>query len=64
MLGALVRLVADAALVAALLFLSAGTLSWWRAWVLLVVLLVVRSFTAAAVYRVSPALLQERAFSW
>lgn len=56
----LARLVADAALVAALLFLSAGTLSWWRAWVLLALLLVVRSLSAVAVHRVNPALLQER----
>jgi len=61
MLRALVRLVADAALVAALLFLSAGALSWWRAWVLVGVLLVVRCISAAAVYRVSPALVRERA---
>jgi protein-S-isoprenylcysteine O-methyltransferase Ste14 len=54
-------LVADAALVGALLFLSAGTLSWWRAWVLLGVLLLVRTASALAVRRVSPALLQERA---
>jgi protein-S-isoprenylcysteine O-methyltransferase Ste14 len=57
----LVRLVADAGLVGALLFLSAGTLSWWRAWVLLGVMLLVRTTTALAVYRVSPALVQERA---
>ena len=57
----LVRLVADAALVAILLFVSAGTLSWWRAWVLLAVLLVVRTVSAVAVYRANPALLQERA---
>jgi protein-S-isoprenylcysteine O-methyltransferase Ste14 len=61
MLRVLVRLVADAALVAILLFVSAGTLAWWRAWVLLAVLLVVRTVSAIAVYRVSPALLQERA---
>ena len=61
MLTVLVRLVADAALVAILLFVSAGTLSWWRAWVLLAVLLAVRTVSAAAVYRVNPALLQERA---
>lgn len=61
MLKVLVRLVADAALVGALLFLSAGTLSWWRAWVLLGVLLLVRTTSALAVYRVSPALVQERA---
>lgn len=61
MLRVFVRLVADTGLIAALLFLSAGTLSWWRAWVLLGVLLVVRSISALAVYRVSPALLHERA---
>src|SRR5437763_7740541 len=61
MLTILVRLVADAALVAILLFVSAGTLYWWRAWVLLAVLLVVRTVSAVAVYRVNPALLQERA---
>src|SRR5919204_6814277 len=61
MLRVLVRLVADAALVALLLFASAGTLSWWRAWVLLAVLLVVRAVSAVAVYRVNPALLRERA---
>ena len=36
------RLLADAGLVALLLFASAGTLGWWRAWVLLTVLVVVR----------------------
>ncbi len=56
-----IRLVADAALVAILLFLSAGTFSWWRAWVLLAVLLLVRSISAVAVFRVNPALAQERA---
>jgi protein-S-isoprenylcysteine O-methyltransferase Ste14 len=61
MLTILVRVAADAALVAILLFVSAGTLSWWRAWVLLAVLLVVRTLSAVAVYRVNPALLQERA---
>jgi protein-S-isoprenylcysteine O-methyltransferase Ste14 len=60
-LTVLARLAADAALVAILLFVSAGTLSWWRAWVLLAVLLVVRTVSAMAVYRVNPALLQERA---
>src|SRR5919199_1646154 len=61
MLGVLVRLVADAALVAIVLFASAGTLAWWRAWVLLAVLLVVRTAGAVAAYRVNPALLRERA---
>jgi protein-S-isoprenylcysteine O-methyltransferase Ste14 len=56
-----VRLVADAALVAILLFTSAGTVAWWRAWVVLAVLLIVRFIGAAAVYRVNPTLLRERA---
>ncbi|MEO6525744.1 MAG: hypothetical protein ABIP93_03900, partial [Gemmatimonadaceae bacterium] len=57
----MLRLVADAGLVAILLFMSAGTLTWWRAWVLLAVLLLVRTVGARVVYRVNPALLQERA---
>jgi protein-S-isoprenylcysteine O-methyltransferase Ste14 len=61
LLSGLARLLADAALVALLLFVAAGTLAWWRAWVLLAVLLVVRAASAVAVYRVNPALLQERA---
>lgn len=55
------RLVADAALVAILLFVSAGTLRWWRAWVLLSALLLVRTLGARAAYRVHPDLLRERA---
>jgi protein-S-isoprenylcysteine O-methyltransferase Ste14 len=55
------RLVADAVLVAILLFTSAGTLTWWRAWVLLAVLLLVRTLGAVAVYRINPDLLRERA---
>ncbi len=61
MLRVPVRLAADAALVALLLFVSAGTLSWRRAWVLLAVLLIVRTASAVAVYRVNPGLLKERA---
>lgn len=61
MLRVMLRLAADAALVAILLFLSAGTLAWWRAWVLVAVLLLVRAVGAHAVYRVNPDLLRERA---
>jgi protein-S-isoprenylcysteine O-methyltransferase Ste14 len=61
MFRVVVRLVADAALVAFLLFASAGTFSWWRAWMLVAVLLVVRIASAVAVYRVNPALVRERA---
>jgi protein-S-isoprenylcysteine O-methyltransferase Ste14 len=55
------RLFADTVLIAVLLFATAGTFSWWRAWVLLAVLLLVRTATAIVIYRVNPALMQERA---
>lgn len=55
------RLVADATLVASILFVSAGTLAWWRAWVLVVVLLAARTVSAAIAYPVNPTLLRERA---
>ncbi|GLC25902.1 methyltransferase family protein [Roseisolibacter agri] len=55
------RLVADTLLVAILLFASAGTLRWWRAWVLLAALLLVRGVGARVVHRVHPDLLIERA---
>jgi protein-S-isoprenylcysteine O-methyltransferase Ste14 len=57
----LARIVADAVLVALVLFVAAGTLAWQRAWMLLGVLLAVRIISAIAVFRVNPALLRERA---
>ena len=61
MLRVAIRLVADAALVAILLFTAAGTFAWWRAWVLVAMLFGVRAIGAHAAYRVNPALLLERA---
>src|SRR4051812_36437921 len=61
MLRVMVRLVADAVLVAMLLFVAAGTLAWWRAWVLVAALLLIRAVSALAVYRVSPDLMRDRA---
>jgi len=61
MLRVMVRLIADTVVVAILLFVSAGTLAWRRAWVLLAVLFLVRAVGALAVYRVNPGLLRERA---
>jgi protein-S-isoprenylcysteine O-methyltransferase Ste14 len=55
------RLVADAVLVALALFISAGTIAWWRAWMLLADLLVVRIVGAAFAYSVNPSLVRERA---
>jgi protein-S-isoprenylcysteine O-methyltransferase Ste14 len=60
MLRVLIRVIADAAVVAIVLFVAAGTVAWQRAWVLVAVLLVVRTLTAIAVFRVNPALLRER----
>ncbi len=57
----LLRLLIDAVLVASILFVSAGTLAWPRAWVLVVVLLAIRMVGAALVYPVNPMLLSERA---
>jgi len=42
------------------LFAPAGTLHWWRAWVLLGVLLAVSMVTMATVFRTRPDLLRER----
>lgn len=57
------RLVADTAFVGVLLFAAARTLEWKSAWVLLVVLLVVRAIGAGVVYSVNPDLLLIRAGS-
>ena len=61
MLKVLARLLADAALVALLMFAAAGTLAWPRGWTLLVVLLVIRVLGALVVSRVHVALLRDRA---
>jgi protein-S-isoprenylcysteine O-methyltransferase Ste14 len=57
----LTRVIADAVVIALVLFIAAGTLAWRRAWVLVAVLLVVRTLSAIAVFHVNPALLRERA---
>jgi protein-S-isoprenylcysteine O-methyltransferase Ste14 len=61
MFRVLTRIIADAVVVAIVLFGAAGTLAWQRAWVLVAVLLVVRTLSAIAVFRVNPVLLRERA---
>jgi protein-S-isoprenylcysteine O-methyltransferase Ste14 len=61
MFRVLTRGIADATVVAFVLFVAAGKLAWKRAWVLLAVMLVVRTLSAIAVFRVNPALLRERA---
>jgi protein-S-isoprenylcysteine O-methyltransferase Ste14 len=61
MFRVLTRIIADAVVVAIVLFVAAGTLAWQRAWILVTVLLVVRTSSAIAVFRVNPALLRERA---
>jgi protein-S-isoprenylcysteine O-methyltransferase Ste14 len=61
MFRVLTRVIVDAVVVATVLFVGSGTLAWQRAWVLVAVLLVVRTLSAIAVFRVHPALLRERA---
>jgi protein-S-isoprenylcysteine O-methyltransferase Ste14 len=61
MFRVLIRVVADAAFIAIVLFAAAGTVAWQRGWVLVAVLLLVRSASAIAVFRINPALLRERA---
>jgi Putative protein-S-isoprenylcysteine methyltransferase len=61
MLRVLSRLIADTALVALMLFISAGTVAWPRAWALLASMLLLRVVGAVVVYRVNPDLLRERA---
>ena len=50
----------NVAIFGGLLFLPAGTLDWWRAWVFLGVVLVGTVATTASVFRVSKDLLEER----
>jgi len=56
-----VRLLADASLIAALLFGPAGTLSWGRAWLLVAAWVVMNMVSAILVYPVHRALLVDRA---
>jgi protein-S-isoprenylcysteine O-methyltransferase Ste14 len=53
--------VADTVVVATVLFVVAGTLVWPQAWILLAVLLIVRTLSAIALFRVNPTLLRDRA---
>jgi protein-S-isoprenylcysteine O-methyltransferase Ste14 len=57
----IIRLLADAVLLATLLFLSAGTLAWPQAWLLLAVFVTIRALGAIAVYDINPDLMRERA---
>jgi protein-S-isoprenylcysteine O-methyltransferase Ste14 len=51
---------ANVAIFGVSLFLPAGTLDWWRAWVFLGVVLLGAVASTAALYRSDPALLEER----
>jgi protein-S-isoprenylcysteine O-methyltransferase Ste14 len=61
MMRVLVRLVADAVVIGTVLFASARTFVWERAWMLVAVLLVVRIIGGVLVYRANPELARERA---
>jgi protein-S-isoprenylcysteine O-methyltransferase Ste14 len=61
MLPVIARVLADDALVATLLFATAGTFRWPRAWVLLAVMIAIRLAGVISAYRVNPALMRDRA---
>lgn len=56
----IVGIVSNVLVFGILLFLPAGTLNWWRAWVFLVVVLVGTVASTMSVQRVNPAVLAER----
>src|SRR5271155_651054 len=60
LLKLIVSAVAPVFIFGALLFLPAGTLDWWRAWIFLGVVLVCSAATMALVFRNNEALLDER----
>jgi protein-S-isoprenylcysteine O-methyltransferase Ste14 len=55
-----VGIVLNIAIFGFLLFLPAGTLGWWRAWVFLGVVLVLAVTSTVGLFRVNPELLEER----
>src|SRR5262245_11860338 len=56
----IVGVIATVAIYGLLLFVPAGTLDWWRAWVFLGVVLVGGTASTAYLYRVNPGLLEDR----
>jgi protein-S-isoprenylcysteine O-methyltransferase Ste14 len=57
---AAVGVILNVAIFGILLFLPAGTLDWWRAWVFLVVVFVLATASTVSLYRASRELLEER----
>jgi protein-S-isoprenylcysteine O-methyltransferase Ste14 len=60
MVWVILEIVIYLALFAFFLFVPARTLLWWRAWVLLMVILFVRTISTIIIARVNPGLLLER----
>jgi len=60
MLKLALGVVSNVAIFGLSLFLPAGTLDWWRAWVFLAVVLVGAVASTAALHHADPALLEER----
>jgi protein-S-isoprenylcysteine O-methyltransferase Ste14 len=56
----LVRFGGGAVVLGALLFVPAGTLRWWEAWLFLATLFIPMAFVAGYLYRTDPALLERR----
>lgn len=61
MIKSVVNEIAYDLLVGSVLFASAGTIAWWRAWVLLGTMLTIHLIGNLSIARVSPTLLEERA---
>lgn len=61
MLQVIANIIGYVLLYAVFLFVPAGTLHWWRAWVFLAVMLAVRVVSTVSVARVNKSLLRERA---
>src|SRR5262245_3458840 len=56
----IVGVLVNVAIFGGLLFLPAGTLDWWRAWVLLSVIFLGSVASTVSVYRINKAVLEER----
>jgi protein-S-isoprenylcysteine O-methyltransferase Ste14 len=55
-----IGVILNVAIFGVLLFLPAGTLDWWRAWVFLGVVLVLAVMSTVSLFRANPELLEER----
>src|SRR5262245_22906096 len=57
---ALVGVIINLAIFGVLLFLPAGTLDWWRAWVFLLAIFILALWSTVSLFRANRELLEER----